>query len=38
MPIDIIKPFLELLERPGKTAATNGAGRVALAAETSPGL
>lgn len=31
MPIDIIKPFLELLERPGKPAAANGAGHVSLA-------
>jgi regulator of protease activity HflC (stomatin/prohibitin superfamily) len=33
MPIDIIKPFLELLERPGKAAAANGASRVSLATE-----
>jgi regulator of protease activity HflC (stomatin/prohibitin superfamily) len=25
MPIDIIKPFLELIEKPGKASATNGA-------------
>ncbi len=30
MPIDIIKPFLELLERPGKAAGANGAARVPL--------
>ena len=28
MPIDIIKPFLELLEKPGKPAGANGATRV----------
>jgi regulator of protease activity HflC (stomatin/prohibitin superfamily) len=28
MPIDIIKPFLELLERPAKALASNGAARV----------
>ena len=33
MPIDIIKPFLELLERPSKAAAANGAGDVSLAAD-----
>jgi hypothetical protein len=26
MPIDIMKPFLELLEKAGKPAGTNGAG------------
>jgi hypothetical protein len=25
MPIDIIKPFLDIIEKPGKTSATNGA-------------
>ena len=25
MPIDIIKPFLELIEKPGRAAVTNGA-------------
>ena len=30
MPIDIIKPFLELLERPGKATGANGAARVPL--------
>ena len=25
MPIDIIKPFLELIEKPGKTISSNGA-------------
>ena len=33
MPIDIIKPFLELLERPSKAAAGNGAGDVSFAAD-----
>ncbi len=28
MPIDIIKPFLELIERPGKTRSANGDARV----------
>jgi hypothetical protein len=28
MPIDIIKPFLELIERPGNAAGANGASRV----------
>src|SRR3984885_7890579 len=31
MPIDIIKPFLELIEQPGRAAVTNGASRVPLA-------
>jgi regulator of protease activity HflC (stomatin/prohibitin superfamily) len=30
MPIDIIKPFLDLVERPGKPAGANGGARVAL--------
>jgi regulator of protease activity HflC (stomatin/prohibitin superfamily) len=30
MPIDIIKPFLELLERPGKPAGANGAAHLPL--------
>ena len=30
MPIDIIKPFLELLERPGKALGANGDARVPL--------
>jgi hypothetical protein len=30
MPIDIIKPFLELIDKPGKTFATNGATLVPL--------
>jgi regulator of protease activity HflC (stomatin/prohibitin superfamily) len=38
MPIDIIKPFLELLERPGKAAAANGNGRVSPAVEFPPAL
>ena len=25
MPIDIIKPFLELIDKPGKASVTNGA-------------
>jgi len=35
MPIDIIKPFLELLEKPGKAAGANGAARVPLMKEPS---
>ena len=35
MPIDIIKPFLELLEKPGKAAGANGATRVPLMKEAS---
>jgi hypothetical protein len=34
MPIDIIKPFLELIERPGKATGTNGAATVSIAKET----
>jgi regulator of protease activity HflC (stomatin/prohibitin superfamily) len=30
MPIDIIKPFLELIEQPGKATGANGASRVPL--------
>jgi len=30
MPIDIIKPFLELIEQPGKTTGTNGVSRLPL--------
>jgi hypothetical protein len=30
MPIDIIKPFLELLEKAGKPVGANGAARVPL--------
>src|SRR5580693_3922422 len=30
MPIDIIKPFLELIEQPSKTAGANGASRIPL--------
>jgi regulator of protease activity HflC (stomatin/prohibitin superfamily) len=39
MPIDIIKPFLELLEKTGKPAgiATNGAAHVALTADVPAG-
>jgi hypothetical protein len=29
MPIDIMKPFLEILDKAGKTAGANGAARVA---------
>jgi hypothetical protein len=31
MPIDIIKPFLELMEKAGKPAGANGEARVPLA-------
>jgi hypothetical protein len=34
MPIDIIKPFLELMEKAGKPAGANGDARVLLAKET----
>ncbi len=34
MPIDIIKPFLELFDKPGKPAGANGDARVAVAKET----
>jgi hypothetical protein len=30
MPIDIIKPFLELIEQPSKAAGANGADRLPL--------
>jgi regulator of protease activity HflC (stomatin/prohibitin superfamily) len=33
MPIDIIRPFLELLEKAGKPSAVNGAAKIALAGE-----
>jgi regulator of protease activity HflC (stomatin/prohibitin superfamily) len=33
MPIDIIRPFLELLEKAGKPPAVNGAAKIALAGE-----
>ena len=33
MPIDIIKPFLELIEKPGKASATNGAALVPIASD-----
>ncbi len=36
MPIDIIKPFLELLERPGKPAGANGADRTPLMKDIVP--
>jgi regulator of protease activity HflC (stomatin/prohibitin superfamily) len=38
MPIDIIKPFLELLEKPGKTAGANGATRVPPIKDVSLGV
>jgi regulator of protease activity HflC (stomatin/prohibitin superfamily) len=38
MPIDIIKPFLELLEKPGKAAGANGAARVPLMKEVPLGV
>jgi regulator of protease activity HflC (stomatin/prohibitin superfamily) len=38
MPIDIIKPFLELLEKPGKTAGANGASRVPPIKDVSLGV
>jgi regulator of protease activity HflC (stomatin/prohibitin superfamily) len=34
MPIDIIKPFLELIEKPGKVTGTNGATTGPIAKET----
>jgi regulator of protease activity HflC (stomatin/prohibitin superfamily) len=34
MPIDIIKPFLELIEKPGKATGTNGATTGSIAKET----
>jgi regulator of protease activity HflC (stomatin/prohibitin superfamily) len=37
MPIDIIKPFLELFEKPAKVVGANGTGRTALLSEVSPG-
>jgi regulator of protease activity HflC (stomatin/prohibitin superfamily) len=36
MPIDIIKPFLDLYEKPGKPANANGAGRASLAGDGPP--
>jgi regulator of protease activity HflC (stomatin/prohibitin superfamily) len=38
MPIDIIKPFLELLEKPGKAAGANGATRVPAIKDVSLGV
>ncbi len=38
MPIDIIKPFLELLEKPGKAAGANGATRVPLVKDVPLGV
>src|SRR6202167_2672591 len=34
MPIDIIKPFLDLIEKPGKATSTNGAATGSIAKET----
>jgi regulator of protease activity HflC (stomatin/prohibitin superfamily) len=38
MPIDIIKPFLELLEKPGKAAGANGASHVPPIKDVSLGV
>ena len=38
VPIDIIKPFLELFEKPGKAAGANGATRVPLIKEAPLGV
>jgi hypothetical protein len=38
MPIDIIKPFLELLEKPGEAAGANGATRVLPIKDVSLGV
>ena len=38
MPIDIIKPFLELLERPGKARSANGDARAAHVGEAPLGV
>ena len=38
MPIDIIKPFLELFEKPGKAAGANGDARVPLTKEAPSGV
>jgi regulator of protease activity HflC (stomatin/prohibitin superfamily) len=38
MPIDIIKPFLELFEKPGKAGAANGAGIAPLLSEVPSGV
>jgi hypothetical protein len=38
MPIDIIKPFLELVEKSGKPLGGNGATRVPLGKEVPLGL
>lgn len=37
MPIDIIKPFLELIEKPGKAPTANGSTLVPLTGDA-PGL
>ena len=36
MPIDIVKPFLELIEKPGKPASVNGGRHITLAKEDAP--
>ena len=38
MPIDLIKPFLDLLDKPGKPAAANGAARVPLIRDAALGM
>ena len=37
MPIDLIKPFMEMIDRPGKAAGTNGAGLVPAAKDNALG-
>src|SRR5271154_4328883 len=37
MPIDIIKPFLDLVEKPGKARGANGAAAIPLVKDISPG-
>jgi regulator of protease activity HflC (stomatin/prohibitin superfamily) len=36
MPIDIIKPFLDIVEKTGKPAGANGSARIALAKDPAP--
>jgi regulator of protease activity HflC (stomatin/prohibitin superfamily) len=36
MPIDIVRPFLEIIEKAGKSAATNGTSRPAIAKDLAP--
>jgi regulator of protease activity HflC (stomatin/prohibitin superfamily) len=38
MPIDIIKPFLDLIDKPGKPAGANGAARLPLMKEAPAGV